>query len=177
MKTQNFVDQHNASLSPSRVVLGEGGDFQKAYIAKLLNCEQKFDNLTEALPAIREPEGSMDIYSPTVYKAINMGDYILGRNVQMVAAQLSRNLLYKGVKGKNRMGRRIELFIPGDKMLAAIGKISLVDSIGGNQRIGSVTIDSSRTRAIPSSVGILENFSELLDEVIIRAAAEKLQQS
>jgi hypothetical protein len=38
--------------------------------------------------------------------------------------------------------------------------------------LGSVSIDSSRIRAIPSSVGMLKNFSELLEEMSVRANNE-----
>jgi hypothetical protein len=173
MRTQNFVDQYNAylvTLNPRNLAQEREDDFQAAYFERLKRYEQKFDDLTEQLEVV-------DIFAArkTIYRAINMGDYILGGSVQTVIAQPVRKLIYKGVRGKNRTGRKIELFNPDKEALAAIGRVSLLGY--KDQMIGSVMIDSSRVRALPSSYGLLENFSELLDEVDIRADAEKSQQS
>jgi hypothetical protein len=169
MKTQNFIDQYNAALAPERPAQDESADFQTAYLAKLLDCEQQFDELTARRKVVSESSDE-ESFQPVIFKAVNMGNYILGGSVKAVVAQPSRRLSYRGVTGKDRIGRKIELFSPEEDVLAAIDRIPL--RVRRDLLIGSVNLDSSRTRAIPSSVGLLENFSELLNEVSIRAKNE-----
>jgi hypothetical protein len=168
MRTQDFIDQFNASLAPERPA-GEGADFQAAYLAELLDCERRFDDLTADRGTVGEVQDKYP-FNPVIYKAVNMGNYILGGSVRTVVAQPSRRLLYRGVTGKDRTGRKIELFVPDSETIRAIGQIPLV--AWQDFHLGSVSIDSSRIRAIPSSVGMLKNFSELLEEMSVRANNE-----
>jgi hypothetical protein len=156
--TGQFVDAYNADLNHHLWQPTNGENFQIAHLRRMDRVEADFDTLTAGQGAVWENN------SFTVYSAVNMGNYSVSGAFQPVVAQTYRDVRYART---NRVARSIRLFAIGDEDLPLESRFDLAaHDVPAVQKVGEASIDSSKRRALPVSVGNLDQFSELLKEVI-----------
>ncbi len=189
MKAAELLDVHLADMAHREHSHVPGGqnNFQNHYTQVQTLTETAFDELVDERPHTTVETRAR---SAIVFRPVDLGKYAVQNSQLNVYAlpSLERTLAIPGfstrAKGEpsKRAFRTIRLYIPDmvpEGLVLTVKEkdcswtfLNPLNKHNSEYFAPKATLDESRHRAIPSSVGTLEEFDELLSEVVAAAKLE-----
>ncbi len=157
MAITQIIGEYEAGLVHDEINRGITPERQQLYSAERIATEQVFDDFVAERPVV------WGTRSQTFHQAAELGRYVVsGERRNLAVLPIVRLVRYNITLG-DRIGRILRLYVPSEAMLHADPQVF---SLKNSALIGERAFHSSSRKASVNSINRLEEFQQLLHEVI-----------